>query len=63
MVPIGIFFGWYCILCIAAALIFAIGMTACKNAAGPKLKRRPDFMNTPEENARIREENGDPAEK
>ena len=55
-VPIGIFFDWYCLIPIAAALIFAIGMTVCKNAADPKPKPRADFMNTDEENERINRE-------
>ena len=52
-VPIGIFFGWYCLFPIAGALVCAIAMTWTKEVSEPKPKPRPDFMNSDEENERI----------
>ena len=54
-VPIGIFFEWWCLVPIAAAGIFALLMIAAKNGfSRPKKEVKTDFMNTDEENERIR---------
>ena len=54
-VPIGIFFEWWCLVPVAAALIFALLMFAAKNGfSRPKKEVRTDFMNTDEENEKIR---------
>lgn len=54
-VPIGIFYEWWCLVPIAAAGIFALLMIAAKNGfSRPKKEVKTDFMNTDEENERIR---------
>jgi predicted MFS family arabinose efflux permease len=52
---VGIFLGWqWCLICIAVACLFAVLMNWCRNAS-EKESQTPDFMNTPEENERIRD--------
>lgn len=54
-VPIGIFFEWWCLVPVAAAAIFAFLMYAAKNNfTRPKKEPHTDFMNTDEENEKIR---------
>ena len=54
-VPIGIFFEWWCLIPIVGAFVFGLLMIAAKNAsAPPEEKVHTDFMNTDEENERIR---------
>ena len=54
-VPIGIFFEWWCLVPVAAAFVFALLMFAAKNGfTRPKKEARTDFMNTDEENEKIR---------
>ena len=54
-VPIGIFFEWWCLVPIVAAFAFGLAMIMAKNAsAPPEEKTRTDFMNTDEENAKIK---------
>ena len=53
VVPVGIFFGWYCLIFVALAGLFAVAMLFCKRASEPKAPPAPDFMNSPEENAEI----------
>lgn len=58
-VPIGIFFEWWCLVPIAAAFLFALLMLAAKNGfVRTKAAPRTDFMNTNEENEKIRNANG-----
>ncbi len=52
VVPIAIFFGYYCLILVGAAFVFWLAMLAAKRAATPKLPK-PSFMNSDEENARI----------
>ncbi|MDE6411542.1 MAG: hypothetical protein K2L02_03280 [Clostridia bacterium] len=59
-VPIGIFFEWWCLVPVAAACIFALLMIAAKNNfTRPKKEARTDFMNSDEENEKIRNSNDD----
>ena len=57
-IPIGIFFEWWCFVPVIGALIFAALMLLVRNAT-VKAEEQPhtDFMNTDEENERIRTEN------
>ena len=52
VVPIAIFFEFYCLIPIGAAFVFGFLMLLAKRAATPKLPK-PSFMNSDEENARI----------
>lgn len=55
VVPIGIFFEWYCIVPLGGAVLFGVLTVAAKNnfrREKPALKT--DFMNSEEENERIR---------
>ncbi len=55
IVPIGTFFGWWTLVPIAAMAIFAFLMIAAKNGfSRPAPPPKPDFMNTEEENAKLR---------
>ena len=54
VVPAGIFWGWYCLLFVLGAGLFALGMLLCKRASEPKAPPVTDFMNTDEENEAIR---------
>ncbi|MBD5636633.1 MAG: hypothetical protein HDP28_02255 [Clostridia bacterium] len=57
-VPIGIFFEWWCLVPVAAAFLFAFLMFAAKNNfTRPKKEARTDFMNSDEENEKIRNQN------
>ncbi len=57
-VPIGIFFEWWCLVPVAAAAVFALLMFAAKNNfTRPQKDARTDFMNSEEENAKIRSDN------
>ena len=59
-VPIGIFFEWWCLVPIAAAFVFAFLMFGAKNGfRREKPEAKTDFMNTDEENEKIRKENGE----
>lgn len=54
-VPIGIFFEWWCLVPVAAAFLFAALMMMAKNGfIRSKKEVRTDFMNTDEENEKIR---------
>ena len=56
-VPVGIFYEWWSLNPIAAAFIFAFLMIAAKNGfTRPKAEARTDFMNSDEENEKIRNE-------
>ena len=54
VVPLGVFFGWYCLFALVGAAIFAGGMLLCKRASEPKAPPKPDFMNSDEENEKRR---------
>ena len=57
-VPIGIFFEWWCLVPIVAAFAFGLIMIMVKNASSrPEEKVYTDFMNTDEENEKIRKSN------
>ena len=57
-VPIGIFFEWWCLIPIVAAFAFGLAMIMVKNAtSAPEEKTHTDFMNTDEENEKIRNVN------
>lgn len=54
-VPVGIFFEWWCLIPVVAAGVFAMLMFGAKNGfSRPKKEVKTDFMNTDEENERIR---------
>ena len=54
-VPIGIFFEWWCLIPIVAALGFGMFMVMAKNASSrQEATPHTDFMNTDEENEHIR---------
>ncbi len=58
-VPVGIFYDWLvCLYIIAGAGLCGALMLACKNLSekSDSAPDAPDFMNTPEENARILKE-------
>lgn len=62
-VPIGIFFEWWCLVPIVAAFLFALLMFAAKNGFTRfKPEPRTDFMNSDEENEKIRNANDDKRE-
>ena len=52
VVPVAIFFEYYCLIPVGTAFLFGLAMFAAKRAATPKLPK-PDFMNSQEENDRI----------
>ena len=52
VVPVAIFFEYYCLIPIGTAFLFGLGMFAAKRASTPKLPK-PSFMNSQEENDRI----------
>ena len=52
VIPLAVFFEYYCLIAVAAAFLFAGGMMAVKRARTPK-PPQPSFMNSDEENARI----------
>ena len=54
-VPIAVFFGWYCLACVAGAGIFGMLMVVCKRSSDPKPLPHADFMNSEEKNAEINE--------
>ena len=57
-VPIGIFWDWMCLIPIGGAVAFALAMLMVKRAsAPPEEKTTVDFMNTDEENEKIRSAN------
>lgn len=56
VIPLGIFFGWYCLLAIAAAFLFFGATLLAKRAAEPKPLPKPDFFNSEEENEKINEQ-------
>ena len=57
-IPIGIFFEWWCFVPIIGALAFTALMLFVRNSVAKKEEKpRTDFMNTDEENERIRTEN------
>lgn len=61
-VPIGIFFEWFCLIPIGGAVLFGFLMLAAKNGfRRPKPEPKTDFMNTEEENEKIRQ-NAQPKE-
>ena len=58
-VPIGIFFEWWCLVPIFGAIAFTVAMFMLKSASArveEKEKVEVDFMNTDEENEKIRRE-------
>ena len=60
VVPIGIFFEWYCLIPAAAAFAFAVLTVAAKNGfRREKPAPKTDFMNSEEENEQIRKMNGE----
>lgn len=62
-VPIGIFFEWWCLIPVVAAFAFALLMIAAKNGfTRTKPEVRTDFMNTEEENEKIRSQSDDKRE-
>lgn len=59
-VPIGIFFNWWSLIPIAGAVACTIAMFMVKSAsARAEEKTGVDFMNTDEENEKIRREEND----
>ena len=56
LVPIAVFFEWWCLMCLLGALIFGGLMFLFIRLAEPKPAPRPDFMKSDEENERIRKE-------
>ena len=56
LVPIAIFFEWWCILCVFGALVFGGLMVLFIRLGEPKRGPRPDFMKSDEENAEILKE-------
>ena len=63
-VPVGIFFEWWCIVPAVAAFAFALFMIMIKNSTSkPEDKDRTDFMNSDEENEKIRSQGDDPETK
>lgn len=55
VVPIGIFFEWYCIVPLGGAVLFGVLTVAAKNNfRREKPAPKTDFMNSEEENERIR---------
>ena len=57
-VPVGIFFEWWCAVPAVLAFAFALIMVIIKNStAAPAPKDFVDFMNTDEENEKIRSQN------
>lgn len=59
-VPVGIFFEWWCLVPVVAALLFTLLMFAAKNGfSRPKREIKTDFMNSDEENETIRKRNGE----
>ena len=59
-VPIGILFEWWCAIPIGGAIVFTLAMFMVKNASSPKEdKIEVDFMNTDEENEKLRREQSD----
>ncbi len=57
VVPVAVFFEYYCLIPIGTAFLFGFAMFAAKRAAAPK-RPQPSFMNSDEENARINEMGG-----
>ncbi len=54
VVPVGIFFDWYCLIPVVAAAAFAALTVGAKNGfKRPKPVPKPDFMNSDEENEKI----------
>ena len=54
-VPVGIFFEWWCLVPIGLAVVFAVAMIMAKNASARNEESpRVDFMNSDEENEKIR---------
>lgn len=59
-VPVGIFFEWYCLIPVGGAFLFGFLMVAAKNNfRREKPVPKTDFMNTDEENEKIRKQNGE----
>lgn len=55
VVPVGIFFEWYCIIPLGGAVLFGVLTVAAKNNfRREKPAPKTDFMNSEEENERIR---------
>lgn len=54
---VGILFGmvWF-LVCAVAAVLFAVAMFFCKQKSEPPEAKKPDFMNSEEENAALRGE-------
>lgn len=58
VVPVGIFFEWYCLIPLCAAFVFGALTVAAKNGfRREKPAPKTDFMNSDEENDRIRKQN------
>lgn len=58
-IPIGAIFGWVACVCIVAGAIIFGALTIWlkdKNTAANEDARKPDFMNSAEENEKIRQE-------
>ena len=53
IVPVAVFFEWYCLLCVGGAVLFGGGMFLMRRLMQPKPLPKPDFMNSDEENERI----------
>ncbi len=53
LVPVAIFFEWWCLFCLLGALLFGGLMFFAVRLGEPKRKPRTDFMNTEEENEKI----------
>ena len=57
-VPVGIFFEWWCVVPAVGAFMFALFMVMIKNSSAPPAdKNHTDFMNSDEENEKIRSKN------
>ena len=56
LVPVAIFFEWWCILCLVGAVFFGGMMFLFIRLAEPKRAPRTDFMKSDEENAKILQE-------
>ena len=53
LVPIAIFFEWWCLFCLLGAVVFGGLMFLFIRLAEPKPAPRTDFMKSDEENAEI----------
>ena len=55
VVPIAVFFQWYCLACVGGAFLFGGAMLLAKRFSEPKPAPVPDYMNSEEKNAEINE--------